>query len=104
MLDIPASHVARELCFLAVAVRHRNQNGTVADEAVIEALWDIRDQEPAAERIWVLGRVDYRNKASMRMLQRHSFREVTRGEPPPKGDQRLGWWLRVLDQQPTALF
>ncbi|MGQ4490010.1 hypothetical protein ACN6LM_000437 [Streptomyces sp. SAS_281] len=89
--------VVRELCFLAVATRYRNNGGALADEAVTEALYDIVDCEPEAERIYVLGQVDYNNKASMKMLERFDFLQLTQGVPPPTGDQRLGWWLRIVD-------
>jgi hypothetical protein len=91
----------RELCFLGIALRSRS--GIMADEAVNEALWDICDREPEARRVYVVGQVNYRNKASMRMLERSSFIELSRGVPPPNGNGRLGWWLRILrPQQPSA--
>ncbi|MFI8100477.1 hypothetical protein [Streptomyces sp. NPDC086023] len=92
-----AGEVVRELCFLAVATRNRGKEGALADEAVTEALYDIIDCEPEAERIYVLGQVDYNNKASMQMLDRFNFRQLTQGVPPPRGDQRLGWWLHIID-------
>ncbi|MFF0561955.1 hypothetical protein [Streptomyces sp. NPDC004266] len=95
-----AGEVTRELCFLAVATRHRSKGGALADDAVARALYDIIDCEPEAERIHVFGQVDYNNKASMKMLERFNFRQLTQGVPPPTGDQRLGWWLHVIDPPP----
>ncbi|MGW9439607.1 hypothetical protein [Streptomyces sp. NPDC055607] len=92
-----AGEVTRELCFLAVATRHRSKGGALADDAVARALYDILDCEPEAERIHVFGQVDYNNKASMKMLERFNFRQLTQGVPPPTGDQRLGWWLHIID-------
>ncbi|MEU0001873.1 hypothetical protein ABZ069_33690 [Streptomyces microflavus] len=97
-LDITgAGEVVRELCFLAVATRYRGRGGLLANEAVTEALYDIIDCESQAQRIHVLGQVDYHNKASMQMLERFNFSRLTQGVPPPKGDQRFGWWLHIID-------
>jgi hypothetical protein len=105
-LDVPAACPVRDLCFLAIAERYRapsgalfgegGTRGAMADEAVNEALWDIKDRATAARRIYVTGLVDYRNTASMRMLTRHHFDEISRGCPPPTGDNRLGRWMRIL--------
>jgi hypothetical protein len=106
-LKIPAHCPVRDLCFLAVADRYRTKadlllneaakdKGAMADEAINEALWDIKDRAPHAPRIYVTGLVDYRNRASMRMLTRNHFGEISRGCPPPTGDNRLGRWLRIL--------
>ncbi|MFD3945536.1 hypothetical protein [Streptomyces sp. NPDC058579] len=109
-LEVPDDCPVRDLCFLAVAERYRvaggalfGQTGTpgaMADEAINEALWDIRDRAPKAPRIYVTGLVDYRNIPSMRMLTRNHFDELSRGGPPPSGDNRLGRWMRIL-RQPT---
>lgn len=96
-LKIPAGRPLRDLCFLAIAKHHRGKGGAMADEAINEALWDIKDRSPEAPRIYVTGLVDYRNIASMRMLARHRFDELSRGGPPPTGDNRLGRWMRELD-------
>ncbi|QKZ20345.1 hypothetical protein [Streptomyces chartreusis] len=105
-LDVPADSPLRDLCFLAVAERYRARSGALfgsagtagamADEAINEALWDIRERAPGAPRVYVTGLVDYRNTASMRMLARNHFVEISRGCPPPTGDNRLGRWMRVL--------
>lgn len=105
-LKIPAKCQVRDLSFLAVAERYRVPAGTLlgefgtpgamADEALNEALWDMQDRAGEAPRIFVTGLVDYRNEASMRMLARNHFEEISRGEPPPTGDNRLGRWMRVL--------
>ncbi|MFF2305960.1 hypothetical protein ACFVVP_26055 [Streptomyces sp. NPDC058128] len=89
--------VVRELCFLAVATHHRGKGGALANEAITEALYDIIDSEPEAERIHVLGQVDYHNTASMQLLERFNFEQLTKGVPPPRGDQRLGWWRHIID-------
>nr|WSS73673.1 hypothetical protein OG491_36220 [Streptomyces sp. NBC_01175] len=105
-LEIQANCPVRDLCFLAIAERYRvpadtllgetSSPGTMADEAVNEALWDIKDRAATAPLIYVTGLVDYRNAPSMRMLARNGFNEISRGCPPPTGDNRLGRWLRLL--------
>uniref|UniRef100_A0AAU2JYM7 Uncharacterized protein n=1 Tax=Streptomyces sp. NBC_00049 TaxID=2903617 RepID=A0AAU2JYM7_9ACTN len=106
-LEIPAHCPVRDLCFLAVAERYRTRSdvlfgeaprGTMADEAIDEALWDIKDRSPDAARIYATGFVDYRNTASMRMLARNHFNEISTGRPPPTGNNRLGLWMRILRQ------
>jgi hypothetical protein len=105
-LDVPADCPVRDLCFLAIAERYRaprgalfgdvGLRGAMADEAINEALWDIKDRATAAPRIYVTGLVDYRNRASWRSPPRNHFDEISRGCPPPTGDNRLGRWMRVL--------
>ncbi|WP_032769781.1 hypothetical protein [Streptomyces sp. CNS654] len=105
-VEVPPGCPVRELCFLAVAERYRAPRGklpglsftpgAMADESVNEALWDIKDRAAESPRVYVTGLVDYRNAASMRMLTRNGFDEVSRGCPPPRGDSRLGRWMRIL--------
>ncbi|MEV7445671.1 hypothetical protein AB0O22_31815 [Streptomyces sp. NPDC091204] len=105
-LEIPANCQVRDLSFVAVAERYRvpqgallgdiGTPGAMADEAINEALWDIKDRAGDAPRVYVIGLVDYRNAASMRMLGRNHFEELSRGVPPPTGDNRLGRWMRIL--------
>ncbi|WP_326827141.1 hypothetical protein [Streptomyces sp. NBC_01751] len=105
-LEIPVNCPVRDLCFLAVAERYRvttgalypeaSAPGALADEAINEALWDIKVRAPDAPRIYVTGLVDYRNAASLRMLTRNHFDEISRGCPPPTVDNRLGRWMRIL--------
>ncbi|MFB7609785.1 hypothetical protein [Streptomyces gardneri] len=96
--DLPPDQPIRELCFLGIALRHRGKGGAMAGEAINEALWDILDSAPEASRIYVTGLVDYRNKASERMLIRYDFEQVSEGGPPPTKDNpdRLGRWIRIL--------
>ncbi|MFJ9434558.1 hypothetical protein ACIRQY_33575 [Streptomyces sp. NPDC101490] len=89
-------HPVREIAFLGVHLRHRHSGGAVADDALDTALHDILDREPEADLIYVIGRADYRNNSSMRMLDRNGFTQLKPGVPPPQEDTRLSWWARPL--------
>lgn len=91
----------REIAFLGVHLRHRHSGGAVANDALDAALHDILDCEPDANLVYVVGRADYRNTSSERMLARNHFTKLKAGVPPPHENTRLSWWARRL-ARPTA--
>ncbi|MFB7235020.1 hypothetical protein ACFCXK_09640 [Streptomyces sp. NPDC056269] len=92
----------REISFLGIHLRHRRSGGAVADDALDAAFYDILDREPDANTIYVIGRADYRNNGSMRMLTRNGFTKIKDGVPPPHENTRLSWWVRPLARPDAA--
>ncbi|MDQ1018937.1 hypothetical protein [Streptomyces afghaniensis] len=93
-LRVSPGQACRYLLMLGVALRHRHQGGKVADELLIDALYDIAEREPNRESVVVLARVDWRNIPSQNMLSRWGFEEVIRGSAA----ERLGWWMLILER------
>ncbi|MGW1534431.1 hypothetical protein [Streptomyces aureus] len=85
----------RLIGYLAVADRHRCKGGSLADEALTDALYTALDVEKEADRgVVVWGKVHRRNKASKRMLTRHQFHYETRVDD----DANLEHWVRRIDR------
>ncbi|MFI6374771.1 hypothetical protein [Streptomyces sp. NPDC050546] len=93
-LDVLPGQAFRYLLMIGVSLRHRHQGGKVADEVLIDALYDIVEREPDHESVAVMARVDWRNIPSQKMLSRFGFEEVIRGSAA----ERLGWWLLTLER------
>lgn len=93
-LHVPSGHACRYLLMIAVALRHRHQGGKLADEVLINALFDIVEREPDHDYVAVFARIDYRNVPSQNRFRRTGFEEVIPGTPT----NRLGWWLLTLER------
>ncbi|MFK0190571.1 hypothetical protein [Kitasatospora sp. NPDC090308] len=93
-LDVPPGAPVRLLIAIAVAHRHRYNGGEFADYAFTEALYDILDREPDADRISVTAKIDFRNRASMAMAERNGLELAV----PGCEDDPLGWWFINLER------
>ncbi|MGD6750381.1 hypothetical protein [Streptomyces sp. BH105] len=69
----PLGYGQRLVAFLGIAVRHRRQGGSLADEVLTDALYEALDADDAPGGVSVWGKVHWRNEPCKSMLTRRGF-------------------------------
>ncbi|MFF2148076.1 hypothetical protein [Kitasatospora sp. NPDC058190] len=81
--------------------RHLSADEGLADQALVEGLYDILDREPGADRIIVTAKIDHRNRAGKRLTERNGLQDLRRAPELTCG--RTGRAGRCSDVDPALI-